>query len=135
MAYTREVTRTKQAGVTSSGKQVVRHQVEVSTMEGMTSTLKSLVLFAFGAIEVLLMFRIILKVLGANPSSGFVAFIYNTSTIFEYPFRGIFPSGVTDGLVVTSVLEPSSIVAVFVYAVVAVAIEGLIGILSRSSDE
>lgn len=135
MAYTREVTRTKQAGVTSSGKQVVRHQVQVSTMEGMTSTIKSLVLFAFGAIEVLLLFRIILKVLGANPSSGFVSFIYNFSMIFEYPFRGIFPSGVTEGLVVTSVLEPSSIVAVFVYAVIAIAIEGLIGILSRSSDE
>ncbi len=135
MAYTREVTRVKQAGVTPSGRQVVRQKVQVSTSESVSDTLKRLVMFAFGAIEVLLLFRIVLKVLGANPGSTFVSFIYNTSMIFEYPFRGIFPAGVQEGIVVTSVLEPSSIVAVLVYAVIAVAIEGLIGIMSRSSEE
>lgn len=135
MAYTREVTNEKQARVTPSGKQVVRQKVEVSTSEDISEMLKQLVTFAIGLVEVLLVFRIILKVLGANPGSAFVAFVYSLSAIFEYPFRGIFPSGVQQGLVVTSVLEPSSIVAALVYAVAAVVIVSLIDILSRSAQE
>lgn len=135
MAYTSEITKEKQAGVTPSGKQVVRQRVQVSTSVGMANTLRQLITYAIAIVEVLLFFRFILKLLGANPVSGFVNFIYTLSSIFEAPFRGIFPTEVQPGLVAKSVLEPSSVVAIFVYAVIAIGLEELIRIFSQHSWE
>lgn len=69
-----------------------------------------------GVIEVLLAFRFILKLLGANPSSGFVSFLYSVTGFFIAPFSGIFNSLVNRGPSLTYVFEPASIVAMIVYA-------------------
>lgn len=135
MAYTSEVTKERQAGVTPSGKHVVTQRTYVATSAGMGDTLRQLITYAIAIVEVLLFFRFILKILGANPGSAFVNFIYSLSSIFEFPFRGIFPTEVQPGLVTKSVLEPSSIVAMFVYGVIAVGIEELIRIFTRASEE
>lgn len=66
-------------------------------------------------VEVLLLFRIILKALGANPASGFASFIYTITTPFTAPFNGIFGVSVTGN----SVFEWSTIIAGVVYACVA----------------
>ena len=41
-----------------------------------------------GALEILLLMRFILKLAGANPSSGFASLIYSFSGLFTQPFAG-----------------------------------------------
>jgi len=88
------------------------------------------VYFIFGILEILLVFRFVLKLLGANPSSGFVNFIYNLSAIFIAPFTGIFNTSTTDGAVTASVFEPATLVALIVYAFLAWGIITLIRVIS-----
>ncbi|MFZ2125534.1 MAG: hypothetical protein WA087_03555 [Candidatus Saccharimonadales bacterium] len=89
----------------------------------------------FGILEVLLAFRFVLKLLGANPSSGFVDFVYNLSAIFVAPFAGIFNTILEDGAVVTSMLEPATLVALIVYALLAWGIVALIRVLSGRQQQ
>ena len=69
-----------------------------------------------GAIEVLLAFRIGLKMLGANPFAGFADLIYTVSAPFALPFQGILGTSVASQ---GSVFEWSTIIAMIVYAIIA----------------
>ncbi|MEA4902260.1 YggT family protein [Desulfitobacterium sp.] len=91
-----------------------------------------IVYYVLGVLEVLLAFRLVFKLLGANPASPFVAFIYSLTQIFLYPFTGIFPTAVTKGLEAQAILEPTTIIAMIVYAVIAWGIVKLIGIMKLS---
>ena len=95
-----------------------------------SQTIEYLVYFLFGVLEILLAFRLILKLTGASLSSAFVSFIYGLTGIFLAPFEGIFHRGFTRGVETTAVLEPSTIVAIIVYAVVAWGIVKLVRIFS-----
>lgn len=74
-----------------------------------------LIWYIVGVIEVLLVFRFLLRLVGANPASGFTEFIYATSAPFAIPFRGILPVSTADG----SVVEWSTLLAMLVYVVIA----------------
>ena len=78
-------------------------------------------------VEALLITRVILKLLAANPEAGFVRLIYDRSALFVAPFQGIFPTPATQN----SVLELSSLVAIAVYALIAWGLVRLIAIFSR----
>ena len=80
---------------------------------------RNAIYYVLGVIEVLLAFRFLFKLLGANQASGFVSFIYTITGILSAPFKGIFSSFVTDGLSARSVFEPSVIIAFIVYAIIA----------------
>lgn len=95
-----------------------------------SQTIQYVVYFIFGAIETLLAFRLILKLTGANPISGFVNFVYSLSQLLILPFVGIFRQATTPGIETTAILEPAVIVAVIVYAVIAWGIIQLIEIMS-----
>lgn len=84
--------------------------------------------YILGVIEVLLGFRFIFRLLGANPQNGFVAFLYSMSGIFAAPFSGIFNSFVSPGLASKSVFEPNTIIGMAVYAVFAWGLISLIRI-------
>lgn len=89
---------------------------------------KRWVYYVLGILETLLAFRLLLKLLGANPGSGFVAFVYNLSQAFVAPFSGIFRSVVSPGIETPSVFEPATLVAMVVYALIAYAIVRIIEI-------
>jgi hypothetical protein len=93
------------------------------------------VYFLMGALEILLAFRLILKLTGASLSSGFVSAIYNLSAIFIMPFNGIFSKGYAEGVETTSVLEPAAIVAIAVYMVLTWGLVKLIRISSGEQQE
>ena len=93
-------------------------------------TAERMVYFLFGILEVLLAFRLIFKLAGASLASGFVSFIYVLSGIFILPFVGIFHRGFAEGVETKAVLEPETLVALIVYAVLAWGIVKLIRILS-----
>ena len=71
---------------------------------------RKIVYYILGVLEVLFAFRLIFKLLGANPQSPFVSFIYSVSQAFLSPFSGIFRSAVTKGIETQSVLEPTTII-------------------------
>lgn len=101
-----------------------------------SQTIEYLIYFAFGVIEILLLFRLIFKFLGAGSQGAFVGLIYGISNIFILPFEGIFRRGFNEGIETTSVFEPSVLVALIVYAVLAWGIVGLVQIFSgeRQND-
>ncbi len=107
---------------------VVVRPVKVAATD--TQTYEYLVYYLFGALDVLLTFRLILKLAGASTASGFVRFIYELSRIFILPFEGMFRRVTTDGIETTSILEPSTLIAIIVYAILAVGIVKLIRISS-----
>ncbi|MDH7566294.1 MAG: YggT family protein [Clostridiales bacterium] len=87
---------------------------------------RNAIYYVLGVMEVMLAFRFIFKLLGANPNSGFVAFLYSITGIFAAPFSGIFNSFATNGLAVRSVFEPAVIIAMIVYAIIAWGLVNLI---------
>jgi len=98
-------------------------------------TIEYLIYFLFGVLEILLVFRLILKLTGASFSSSFVNLIYGLTAVFILPFEGIFRRGYTQGVETTAVFEPSTLVAIIVYAVLAWGIVKLIQILSGEKQQ
>lgn len=74
--------------------------------------------YILGVIELLLFFRIVLKMMGASPTSGFTNLIYTLSNPLALPFRGIFQTQVVEN----AVFEWSTIIAGSVYAIVALGV-------------
>ncbi|MFZ2151705.1 MAG: YggT family protein [Minisyncoccia bacterium] len=75
--------------------------------------------YILGVIEVLLAFRFVLKLLGANPEAGFTSLIYGITYVFATPFLTVFKSS---RIVEGSVFEWTTLLALFVYWVIAVGI-------------
>ncbi|HSS59904.1 MAG TPA: YggT family protein [Candidatus Limnocylindrales bacterium] len=83
------------------------------------------VYLVFGIIEGLLVIRLALKLLGANPTAGFSNFIYNVTGFFLAPFKNILPTIGSD----QAQLEMSVVLAILVYALAAWAIARLVAII------
>ncbi len=76
----------------------------------------NIVYLLFGALELLLIVRIVLRLISANPDNGFANFVYGLSA----PFVGLFATLLQNpALSSTSVLEITTIVAMLVYAIAA----------------
>lgn len=112
------------AGNTSDSREATSYQ-----------TVEYLIYFFFGALEILLAFRLILKLMGANSFSAFVGLIYGVTGVFIVPFQGIFHQATTTGIETTAVLEPATLVAIVVYAVLAIGIVKLIRIFSGKKQQ
>jgi hypothetical protein len=69
----------------------------------------------FGIIEALIGIRFLLLAFGANAAAPFVGAIYTITAPFIAPFAGIFGTPQFNG----SVIEPHSIVAIIMYALLA----------------
>jgi hypothetical protein len=74
-----------------------------------------IVWYIIGLLEVLLAFRFVLKLLGANPDAGFTSFIYGITYIFASPFLNVFRVTQVAG----SIFEWTTILAMFVYWLIA----------------
>ncbi|MFA7301437.1 MAG: YggT family protein [Candidatus Shapirobacteria bacterium] len=85
-------------------------------------TSEYLIYYVFGFLEILLSFRLILKLAGASLNSGFVRLIYSVTSIFTMPFEGIFRKN--------NNFEPSTFVAILVYILIAWGIVKLVRISS-----
>jgi hypothetical protein len=93
-------------------------------------TIEYLIYFIFGILEILLVFRLALKLMGASVSSSFVSLIYSSTEMFVAPFVGIFRGWFVSGAGTTSIFEPATLIAIIVYSVVAWGIVRLLEILS-----
>jgi YGGT family len=113
-----------------AGDQVVRSEhVSVpsdATRRGVGVTrVKQVIYFIFGAINVLLVIRFVLLLLGANEASPFVSLIYGLSRAFVLPFSGIFPEPTLGG----SVFEWATLVGIAIYALVAYGLARIIELI------
>lgn len=91
---------------------VENHQKTYETKKAIFRT-SQVVWYVLGIIEVLLAFRIALRLVGANPFSSFVNMIYALSDPFALPFQGVLGSTISSN----SVLEWSTFVAMLVYLI------------------
>jgi uncharacterized protein YggT (Ycf19 family) len=105
-------------------------QKEYQTKKAIFRTYQ-IIWYVLGIIEVVLAFRILLKLLGANMSSGFTNFIYAISGPFALPFAGILRTSVSS----VSVLEWSTLIAMAVYAIVAYGIVALFQLIKPTNEE
>ena len=89
--------------------------------------LGGLIYAVFGIIELVVGLRFVFLLVGANPASAFVSWIYQWSGPLVAPFNGIFGNHAVTagpGVVTHSVLDWSSLVALIIYGLIA-------GILGR----
>jgi len=84
-----------------------------------------LVWLVFGILEVMILLRIALKVLGANAASPIATFIYGFTDLFLLPFKGLTATPAAGGMV----LEISSLIAVVIYALIAYALAKIIWVI------
>ncbi len=80
-------------------------------------------------LEIVLLARFVLKLLGANPNSGFAVFVYGVSGLFAAPFAGLFPISAAGG----SLLETTTIIAMIIYALLFWGVVRLIPIITDRS--
>lgn len=93
----------------------------------MIRLLKDLANFIFALIDILLIFRFILRLLGASPASEFVAWIYATTQPLLNPFIFAFPTPSVKG---GFVLEFTTLFAIFAYTFIGYLIQELLGIMA-----
>jgi uncharacterized protein YggT (Ycf19 family) len=90
----------------------------VDRVEARRSTadwISGLISLVIGVIAILLAIRIVLKLLAANPDSGFTQFIYNITGPLARPFQNIFGTPAAGN---GAVFEVSSILAIAIYLLV-----------------
>jgi hypothetical protein len=83
-------------------------------------------MFVFGVIELLILARFFLLLVGANVQSGFVQWIHQMAGIFMAPFIAILGTQTING----AVFEWAALVAIAVYAIIAWLIVSAIGVLT-----
>jgi hypothetical protein len=74
-----------------------------------------------GLIEIIVGLRFVFRLLGANPASAFVSWIYHISTPFVAPFAGVFGQNATingTGVVTSSVFDWAALVALIVIGLI-----------------
>lgn len=86
-----------------------------------------IVWYVVGLIETILLFRFILKLLGANADTGFGTLIYNSTYYFVAPFSNVFRVSYVEG----SAFEWTTLLAMLVYYLLGVGIIKLL-LLGRS---
>jgi YGGT family len=89
-----------------------------------TWKLTQLIWLAFGLLEALIGLRVVLRLIAANPGNPFARLVYAMSYIFVWPFLGLTRTPSANG----AVLEISSLIGMFVYALVAWAMVQLVWI-------
>ena len=97
----------------------------VSDNRVFTWKFKQLVWLLFGMLEALIGLRVVLRLIAANPQNPFARLVYGLSGLFVWPFLGLTRTPSANG----AVLEISSLIAMFVYALIAWIIVQLVWIL------
>ncbi len=81
-----------------------------------------LIYLAVIILESLILLRIVLKLLGANPQSLFSVFLYGFTDLFLFPFFNLVPTPAVGNMV----FEIFSVIAMAVYALVGWAVERIV---------
>lgn len=80
---------------------------------------RRIVVVVFSLLEVLLGFRFVFKLAGANPTNVFVKGLYDFTQFFIGLFQGIFSNSTAAGAETKAVFEPGTLIAIIVVALIA----------------
>lgn len=94
-------------------------QTEIRNTKQESNLGQTIMGIAFGTVEILLAFRLVFKLLGANPGNDFVRGIYTFTQYSVGVFEGIFPKVTTSGFETTAIFEPATAIAMLVVALIA----------------
>ena len=122
------VVRDHRDAVAEEGEVVTRRADGYSLARGWMRVFNMMVGFILLLIETALAFRLAFKLAGANAGNGFVTFIYDVSNPFISPFKGIVNHS-TSG---KAVFEPETVIAMAVWAVVAILLVVLVNIVTSA---
>ncbi|HVS58636.1 MAG TPA: YggT family protein [Candidatus Saccharimonadales bacterium] len=81
-----------------------------------------LINFFLWLVEIFLAIRVILRFFAANPTNGFVQWVYNSTDALMQPFRGIFP---TANIGNNHIIDFSALFAMVIYGLIAMAFAAL----------
>jgi len=93
-------------------------QTETHSAQAESHPARRIVSVLFGAVEIILAARLILKLLGANAGNSIIKVLYGTTGFFVKLFEGIF-SRVTINEASGAVFEPATLIAMVVIALIA----------------
>lgn len=96
----------------------------------MFKLIRDLSALVIAIVEILLIFRFVLKMLSASPDSVFVAWIYEATIPLIAPFQLAFPTPSVRG---GFALEFSTLFAIFAYAFIGFVIQEIMRILEQSA--
>lgn len=94
-----------------------KQETRNTTLEG--GMAKKIVIVVFSFIEVILGFRFVFKLMGANPTNVFVKGLYAFTQFFVGIFEGIFSKATTTGAETEAIFEPATLIAIIVVALIA----------------
>lgn len=114
-----EIIETRANGVNEAGEVVEKRTNTVRTNTDSKTTAVNAIWYVYGVIAFLLGIRFIMKLFGANSANAFVDFIYTISGVLSAPFDTIFSVTTAEAGTTRSVFEPSILVAIAVYALIA----------------
>jgi hypothetical protein len=115
-------------GIDQQGAVVREKTNSVESKVDPKTTAVNFVWYIYGFIAIFLAIRMLLKLLGANATNGFTSFIYSVSGVMSAPFDTIFGVKTAQAGSTKSVFEPSILVAIVVYALIAWGVTKLITI-------
>lgn len=119
---------TNQENITSNREIAAIQKTESGRVNNLAARKTINLIWVFTSfVEALLGFRLLLKLISANPNSQFAAWIYQASSIFIAPFSGL----VADYQIGTGVLEISTLIAMLVYIVITWLLIELVMIIFR----
>ncbi len=108
-----------------------KHNVQDSGLQTVSRFMQIL----FALVQILLVFRLAFKLLGANASNVFVNLIYATTAPLVGIFEGIFPEVTLENNALFAVLEPAAIIAIIVTAAVAYIVLRLLSVKQEKKIE
>ena len=120
--------RVEKVRVTQQGSsEYVEHVVDdaAAAQRSFTYQITALMWLMFGALESLLLLRVILKLVAANPGNPFASLVYALSDLFVWPFVGLTVTPAAGGMVI----EIHTIIAMVVYAILAWLLISLVKVL------
>lgn len=115
----RKVTESVNTGINKDGGVVHERTSSVQTKSDFKTTAVNLIWYLYGFISILLGIRMVMKLFGANSANGFVDLLYSVSGVLSAPFDSIFGVAKAEAGNTQSVFEPSILVAIVVYALIA----------------
>ena len=104
----------------------VTGQTEVSNTKHESHTAQRIIGSLFGIIEIILAFRLVFKLLGANSTSGIVQGLYNVTQPLVGLFESIFARKSISTTETMGVFEPETLLAMVVIALIALIVLKLI---------
>lgn len=93
-----------------------RRSISAANQNSFVARIVNIVFFLFGALELLLVVRFFLQLVGVNAGNSFAVFIYTLSAPFIALFTSLLQNPVLSG---TSVLEITTVIAMLVWGIVA----------------